>query len=616
MICDKCGFEHNSRSVCPKCGERVVYVNEDYLKRRQEWEEAQKQGKKDALPPGIMHSTLEQRKAAKSNTGKNAHNNEKRDIQKGGPETASLSFRVKEVLNPKKIKEFLKSLAAKLIAFKDKIIVAYKRRFVKRRGADNPVIRELKFDDRPDTLDESNLVVSHKVYKDYRKIAIIGATALAAVVITVIIVVSVVKNIDRSDVLFFDGKYAYLASEPDKSLWGNLSGDIKVVYCDENKCISYDNENIYLYKNNSTYLIEAINPEIITFSECFDTIIYKSDGITYLYNDGESMGLEIPVGAEFTNATMISEDGDYFALTQCIKDDSTEQNQYKLYLGDSSGSIEVLSEGDSEIEILNLSDSGEMLYLEMSTAEFGIVNSRNIIYYDNSGSGQLRCLAENVDTYRLSHDEIYYIVDDKLYYAGVSETKLIDDEVTAFVTNIVAEDNIVYWKNGVCYEINNLEPQELCRISDSGYTLIHNFDNGFYAYYDRTEFNINSDGEVTSYELKKDDGVLLSENAIYILNKNGELIRISDKTEVIYNNVADISKVEGSDGIAFLSNGEIYVTEADKVLKIFDSSTLTDVVFARKKYYISDEIGILWEVSNKGKDKKSLGNTEIYILVE
>ena len=49
MICDKCGFEHNSRSVCPKCGERVVYVNEDYLKRRQEWEEAQKKGQKDAL---------------------------------------------------------------------------------------------------------------------------------------------------------------------------------------------------------------------------------------------------------------------------------------------------------------------------------------------------------------------------------------------------------------------------------------------------------------------------------------------------------------------------------------------------------------------------------------
>ena len=46
MICDKCGFEHNSKSVCPKCGARVIYVNEDYLRRKEEWEKAQKAGSK------------------------------------------------------------------------------------------------------------------------------------------------------------------------------------------------------------------------------------------------------------------------------------------------------------------------------------------------------------------------------------------------------------------------------------------------------------------------------------------------------------------------------------------------------------------------------------------
>ena len=40
--CDKCGCEHNSRTVCPKCGAPVVIVNEDYLLRRQQWEEQQK----------------------------------------------------------------------------------------------------------------------------------------------------------------------------------------------------------------------------------------------------------------------------------------------------------------------------------------------------------------------------------------------------------------------------------------------------------------------------------------------------------------------------------------------------------------------------------------------
>ena len=40
--CDKCGCEHTSRTVCPKCGAPVIIVNEDYLLRRQRWEEQQK----------------------------------------------------------------------------------------------------------------------------------------------------------------------------------------------------------------------------------------------------------------------------------------------------------------------------------------------------------------------------------------------------------------------------------------------------------------------------------------------------------------------------------------------------------------------------------------------
>ena len=60
----------------------------------------------------------------------------------------------------------------------------------------------------------------------------------------------------------------------------------------------------------------------------------------------------------------------------------------------------------------------------------------------------------------------------------------------------------------------------------------------------------------------------------------------------------------------------VYVLDGDKIIKILDSKILTDVIFTRKKYYISDEMDILWEVNNKGKVKKSLGNTEIYILVE
>ena len=136
MVCDKCGFEHNNRSACPKCGARAIYVDEGYLKRRQEWEEAQKKGTAGKLPPGIMHSTLEDRTG-----GKDADRHEK-----GRSETASLSLHVKTALK----------------WIKDKLVMLFnlvKSKLVKRRGANNPVIRDLKFDDKPETLDESKLVL-------------------------------------------------------------------------------------------------------------------------------------------------------------------------------------------------------------------------------------------------------------------------------------------------------------------------------------------------------------------------------------------------------------------------------------------------------------------------
>ena len=112
MICDKCGFEHNSKSVCPKCGARVIYVNEDYLRRKEEWEKAQKAGTAGALPPGIMHSTREEHDREKGrDTVVSRESYGRQNTQKGGSETAGLSFDV--VRNV-----ILKAVAGVIVFFK------------------------------------------------------------------------------------------------------------------------------------------------------------------------------------------------------------------------------------------------------------------------------------------------------------------------------------------------------------------------------------------------------------------------------------------------------------------------------------------------------------------
>ncbi len=612
MVCDKCGFEHNSRSVCPKCGARVVYVNEDYLRRRQEWEEAQKKGSKDVLPPGIMHSTREEHKAAKGRAEKEP------ETSTGGPETVSLSFRVKKYLNIKTAGIFFRSLWEKVLCLKDRIAAWYKKHFVKRRGADNPVIRDLKFDDSPDTLDESGLVLSHKVYKDYRKYYFIGIGASVLIAAGIIITVNIVKNIDRSNVFYFDGKFAYLADEPDEPLFGSLQGDISIICNDSSGCLAYDSSDIYLFLNGKVTAYQVNNPDIITYNESFDTVIYAEEGRTYLLHNGTAQKLEMPENAAYTDACIVSRSGKYFALTVCENNET-----YYLYLGDLSGELCLVWQGSMAIGLDNLSDEGVISYVEMSTAEYGIVNQRNIMQYDD----KIKCLAENVSQYEWTcdFDGVYYTTDeDKLYYAAESSAKeFVDEEVTSFVTNI-SDNGIYYYKNGKCYGLDNVMPYYVCDMSREGCGLIYEPAMDIKYYYDRTTLYAVDDGTETCYPLISDESFVFRERTLtmYVLNSDGELICIKDDKkntiQTIAEKVSYITEIQGMDGIAYICGNELYAVDSstDKKIMIFETNIMSKIVFSQKQYYLTDKNNILWSVDSKGKNAQSLGNVQIYNLVD
>ena len=285
MICDKCGFEHNSKSVCPKCGARVIYVNEDYLRRKEEWEKAQKAGTAGALPPGIMHSTREEHDREKGrDTVVSRESYGRQNTQKGGSETAGLSFDV--------VRNVVIKAAAGVIVF-------FKKHFGRRKPAE--VIRELKFDDGKETLDTSKLVVSHKIFKDKLRPVFITAAAVVFATVAAVVIINVIRNIDHSRVFYYDGKYAYLSDDTDNALWGSTDGDMTIASAGDSAVIGYDADGIYMYSSGRKYTVQASISSVAAYNEQLTGVIYTTSDGGVFYTDGkDSLKIDIDVAQGFT----------------------------------------------------------------------------------------------------------------------------------------------------------------------------------------------------------------------------------------------------------------------------------------------------------------------------
>ena len=591
MVCDKCGFEHNNRSACPKCGARAVYVDENYLKRRQEWEEAQKKGGAGTLPPGIMHSTLEERATD----------------TKGGSETAGLSLHVKNFL--KTAFDWIKDKWQKLLTW----ITGKIRR---RRGVNNPVIRELKFDEGPETLDESKLVLSHKVFKDNRKYYYIGAGALVVLAAVIIILVNIIGNIDRSRVMFFDGRYLYYADDKNKPVMGDIDGGLAIVDAKDGNLLACGPKGIYFFQNGKDTIVEADNPEIVTYSSNLSTVIFVEKDNLYLGCGGEKHWLDVDVDKLHDIACGISDNGKYWvAATADLKDDSTE---YVLYTGDSKGVMNEVYRGDKDVEIAKLDDKGRVIYLELTVGEYGVVNNRDIKNYYN---GEVSTLATEVAEYDFFENQLVYIKDNEKMYrvSDRTDSVFLDDEVKGLQKNL-SNDKLYYLKDEGCYCMGKDGPVKVFEPSKSVFSLVCKENSDRIWYYDRDAFYEVKDGKETVYKLMPEVPVvyLKKSDAVYLVDKNGLLYCVDESAEVVSEGVSDMVMVEGMTGIAFLKGDIVYINKynSKKCVNIFTSSELNSVIYSKNKYYIADFSSVLWQVNENGDKKDSLGNVEKYILVD
>ena len=434
MICDKCGFEHNSRSVCPKCGARVVYVDEDYLRRRREWEEAQKNPeKKDQLLSGIMHSTREDYDRRHGNDTVTKLNDSflegdgKNDREKGRSGMTGLSFDVIK----EKIENAILGAAEKLAAFI--------RRHKKRRGADNPVIREIKFDDAPDDVDNSPAVLEHKVFHRVRKPVVLAGICIAGCAVAAVISVNIVKavrNRDRSRIFVYDGTAGYFADDTENPVITSENEGFTVDYDNDGYMLAHDEKSIMIFKDGRMKSISAGKPSIVAWSRELDTVVYTEKGKTMI-TDGKETGEltfdeepEINGECGYTESCMISGDGSYIFLVTCENTEDTSTGTQTIYFGTAADGMKKTYEGPDVINVTGVSDSGLAVYEDMKSAAYGVVTGRRLMKLEN---GSASVINDDIQS------SVYDYINDAVYYIDDKGVLSVSGNVTADVTDGVYE---------------------------------------------------------------------------------------------------------------------------------------------------------------------------------
>lgn len=609
MICDKCGFEHNSKSVCPKCGARVIYVNEDYLRRKEEWEKAQKAGTAGALPPGIMHSTREEHDREKGrDTVVSRESYGRQNTQKGGSETAGLSFDV--------VRNVIIKAAAGVIVF-------LKKHFGRRKPAE--VIRELKFDDGKETLDTSKLVVSHKIFKDKLRPVFITAAAVVFAAVAAVVIINVIRNIDHSRVFYYDGKYAYISDDTDNALWGSTDGDMTIASAGDSAVIGYDADGIYMYSSGRKYTVQASISSVAAYNEQLTGVIYTTSDGGVLYTDGkDSLKIDIDVAQGFTHACKVSDNGKYYVLTTSGESDDFSSGESSFYIGDSDGNLTLISRDNNDKDVLRVYDDGSVVYIDMETGDYGIVNSRKIMRYADDSVTQI---TDGLSKYRTSGDEIYYLTTDgKICVTDMNQNgpvTALDFEVQDLSDNLAGtEKGIIYRKDdGYYYAGADSEPIRINKCKDDADCIWYeeNIINSYIC--DGEFYSAGGTSDKALFEINDPGKAVYSAESGYIaaVSSDGNLHIVSGSSDRETAAADSVSEIANHKGVIYTKDDTAYLLlkPDGRPKKLADiSGGVVSAFYSGRRYYIVNDKNILYNVKQNGRVSENAGYVSFTDLME
>lgn len=609
MICDKCGFEHNSKSVCPKCGARVIYVNEDYLRRKEEWEKAQKAGTAGALPPGIMHSTREEHDREKGrDTVVSRESYGRQNTQKGGSETAGLSFDV------------VRSVIIKAVAG---VIVFFKKHFGRRKPAE--VIRELKFDDGKETLDTSKLVVSHKIFKDKLRPVFITAAAVVFAAVAAVVIINVIRNIDHSRVFYYDGKYAYLSDDTDNALWGSTDGDMTIASAGDSAVIGYDSDGIYMYSSGRKYTIQASISSVAAYNEQLTGVVYTTSDGGVFYTDGkDSLKIDIDVAQGFTHACKVSDNGKYYVLTTSGESDDFSSGESSFYIGDSDGNLTLISRDNNDKDVLRVYDDGSVVYIDMETGDYGIVNSRKIMRYADDSVTQI---TDGLSKYRTSGDEIYYLTTDgKICMTEMNQNgpvTALDFEVQDLSDNLAGTGKgIIYRKDdGYYYAGADSEAIRINKCKDDADCIWYeeNIINSYIC--DGEFYSAGGTSDKALFEINDSGKAVYSAESGYIaaVSSDGNLHIVSGSSDRETAAADSVSEIANHKGVIYTKDNTAYLLlkPDGRPKKLADiSGGVVSAFYSGRRYYIVNDKNILYNVKQNGRVSENAGYVSFTDLME
>lgn len=609
MICDKCGFEHNSKSVCPKCGARVIYVNEDYLRRKEEWEKAQKAGTAGALPPGIMHSTREEHDREKGrDTVVSRESYGRQNTQKGGSETAGLSFDV------------VRNVILKAVAG---VIVFFKKHFGRRKPAE--VIRELKFDDGKETLDTSKLVVSHKIFKDKLRPVFITAAAVVFAAVAAVVIINVIRNIDHSRVFYYDGKYAYLSDDTDNALWGSTDGDMTIASAGDSAVIGYDSDGIYMYSSGRKYTVQASISSVAAYNEQLTGVIYTTSDGGVFYTDGkDSLKIDIDVAQGFTHACKVSDNGKYYVLTTSGESDDFSSGESSFYIGDSDGNLTLISRDNNDKDVLRVYDDGSVVYIDMETGDYGIVNSRKIMRYADDSVTQI---TDGLSKYRTSGDEIYYLTTDgKICMTQMNQNgsvTALDFEVQDLSDNLAGtEKGIIYRKDdGYYYAGADSEAIRINKCKDDADCIWYeeNIINSYIC--DGEFYSAGGTSDKALFEINDPGKAVYSAESGYIaaVSSDGNLHIVSGYSDRDTAAADSVSEIANHKGVIYTKDNTAYLLlkPDGRPKKLADiSGGVVSAFYSGRRYYIVNDKNILYNVKQNGRVSENAGYVSFTDLME